>query len=72
MLRVIKLAVLLVVTLTLVLVVLQNTATIQARFLWYTAELSVIVLLFVSAAGGFVLGIVAALLAKKTTKTPES
>lgn len=53
-------------SLALVLVVLQNTAPVQARFLWLTAEVPAIVLLFVTAAGGFVAGLLVALLVKSS------
>lgn len=61
----IKLAVLLLIGLGVVLVVIQNTAPVQARFLWMTAEISAIVLLFVTAVGGFVAGLLAALFLKR-------
>lgn len=63
----IKLAVLLLIGLGVVLVVIQNTAPVQARFLWMTAEVPAIVLLFLTAAGGFVAGLLAAILAKRGT-----
>ena len=60
-------------SLALVLIVLQNKAPVQARFLWFTAELPAIVLLFVTAAGGFVSGLLVALLVKSGgTSTPET
>jgi len=36
--------------------VLQNTAPVQARFLWMTAEMPVIVLLVLTTLGGFAIG----------------
>lgn len=63
-----KLASILVFSLFLVLIVVQNTASVQSRFLWFTAELPVIVLLFLTTAGGFVLGLVVALLVKSGKK----
>lgn len=65
----IKLVFLLIVSLALVLVVVQNNAPINARFLWLTAEVPVIVLLFLTAAGGFVSGLLAALLVKSGAKS---
>jgi uncharacterized integral membrane protein len=61
----VKLTVLLLISLGVVLVVIQNTAPVQARFLWMTAEVPAIVLLFVTAVGGFVAGLLAALLVKR-------
>ena len=65
----IKLVFLLIVSFALVLVVVQNNAPIQARFLWFAAEVPVIVLLFLTAAGGFVSGLLAALLVKSGAKS---
>lgn len=59
-----KLVFLLTLSVALVLVVVQNTAPIQARFLWLTAEVPAIVLLFLTTAGGFVSGLLIALLAR--------
>lgn len=61
----VKIAVLLLVSLGVVLVVIQNTAPVQARFLWLAAEIPAIVLLFVTALGGFVAGLLAAFLIKR-------
>ena len=61
----VKLAVLLLIGLGVMLVVVQNTAPVQARFLWMTAEIPAIVLLFVTTVGGFVAGLLAALLVKR-------
>ena len=65
----IKLVFLLTISLALALVVVQNTAPVNARFLWLTAEVPVIVLLFLTAAGGFVSGLLSALLVKSGTKS---
>ena len=50
--KTIKLVLLLMLAVALVAVVIQNTATIQVRFLWPTGEVSGILLLFLTAAGG--------------------
>ncbi len=65
----IKLIFLLTISLALALVVVQNTAPVNARFLWLTAEVPVIVLLFLTAAGGFVSGLLSALLVKSGAKS---
>lgn len=64
----IKLVALLILSLTLVLLVVQNTAPMQAHFLWLTAEVPVILLLFLAAVGGFVSGLLIAVLIKKDAK----
>lgn len=55
-----KLAILLTLSLAMALIVIQNTAPVQARFLWFTAEVPAIVLLFLTAAAGFVSGLLVA------------
>ncbi len=56
----IKHAILLTLGLSLALIIIQNTAPVQTRFLWFTAELPAIVLLFLTAAAGFISGLLAA------------
>ena len=57
----IKLVFLLILSLALAIVIVQNTAPVQARFLWLAAEVPAIVLLLLTTAGGFVLGLLVAL-----------
>jgi len=59
-----KLVSILVISVILALVVIQNTTPVMGRFLWFTAEVPVIVLLLVTAAGGFILGLLVALRVK--------
>jgi uncharacterized integral membrane protein len=60
--RKIKLGTVLVLSFALVMVVAQNTAPLEARFLWMVAEVPAILLLFLTAVGGFVVGILTSLL----------
>jgi uncharacterized integral membrane protein len=46
------------------LLVVQNTASVQAHFLGFTAEMSLVVLLFLTAATGFGAGLVLGFLLK--------
>jgi len=55
-----KLALLALLSLAVILVVLQNTTLVQAHFLWFTKEISMIALLFFTAAGGFISGMLVA------------
>ncbi len=57
----VRLWLLLTISLVLALLVAQNTAPVHARFLWFTAEVPAIVLLVLTAAGGFVTGLFVAL-----------
>jgi uncharacterized integral membrane protein len=61
-----KLVIILVISIALILIVVQNTAPIQARFLWLAAEVPAILLLFLTAAGGFALGLLVALLGRRS------
>lgn len=61
-----KLVTILVISLLLILIVVQNTATVQARFLWMSAEVPAILLHFLTAAGGFALGLLVALLGRRS------
>jgi uncharacterized integral membrane protein len=65
-----KLKIILIITFSIViaLIILQNTARVQAHFLWFTAEVPIIVLLFFTAFGGFILGLVVAFLKKDNAK----
>lgn len=64
-----KLVLLVTLSLALVLLVAQNTDPVHARFLWFTAEVPAIVLLFLTAVGGFVSGLLVALLVKTGART---
>lgn len=65
----IKLVLLLVLVGALAVVVLQNQASWQVRFLWLTGEVPGIILLLLTAAAGFISGITVALLVKRGAKT---
>lgn len=52
-----KLITVFVLTLILVLLVVQNTASVQAHFLGFTTEMSLVILLFLTGATGFVSGL---------------
>ena len=56
----VRLVTLVMVGLAVLLVVVQNRAPMQAKFLWFRAEMPAFVLLSLTAAGGFVLGLLVA------------
>ena len=60
-----KMIAVLVLSLALLLLVVQNTAPVPARFLWFKAELPTILLLFLAAVGGFILGLLVPLLGRR-------
>lgn len=62
--RSVKLVMLLVLVAALAAVVIQNQTAWQVHFLWLTGEVPGIVLLFLTAAAGFIAGITVALLVK--------
>lgn len=65
----IKLVLLLLIVAAIVIIVLQNQSSWQVRFLWFTGEVPGIVLLFLTAAAGFFVGIVVTLLIKRGAKS---
>ena len=69
--RKVKLGLIVVVSLALLLVVIQNTISVQARFLWFSGEVPVILLLVLTGVGGFILGLFVALL-NLQDKNPHS
>ena len=64
-----KLVLILTLSLFLMIIVVQNTTSVQGRFLWFTAEMPVILLLVVTAAVGFVLGLIVTMFMKNSTKS---
>ncbi len=70
--KITKLIILLILSVVLIVVVAQNTAPVQARFFWLTAEIPAVVLLFFTAVGGFILGLIVALLIKTGTNPKEN
>jgi uncharacterized integral membrane protein len=62
-----KLTGILLLTLALAAVVLQNVSPVRVRFLWMSGEMPAVLLLLLTAAGGFILGLLAALMAKGAT-----
>lgn len=67
----IKLVLLLVLVAALATVVLQNQAPWEVRFLGLTGEVPGIILLFLTAAAGFIAGIIVAFLVKRGGKTRD-
>lgn len=63
-----KLGLILGLSLALVLLVVQNTSPVRGRFLWYSAEVPAILLLVLTAAGGFILGLLVALFYQRDKK----
>jgi len=45
--------------------VLQNQRLVKARFLWLSGEMPLFILLFIAAAGGFILGLLAARISRR-------
>lgn len=67
--RTFKLVLLLMLAIALAMAVFQNTAPVQMRFFWLSAEVPAALLLFLTTVGGFILGLLVALLAKSGAKT---
>jgi uncharacterized integral membrane protein len=67
-----KLVVIITVCLILILTAFQNTALVETRFLWFATEMPAILLIFLAALGGFILGLLSALLVKSGGKNKSS
>ena len=67
-----KLVLLLVLVFALAAVVLQNQTPWQIRFLWLTGEVPGIILLFLTAAAGFIAGVIATLIVKRGEKPQQT
>jgi uncharacterized integral membrane protein len=65
----VKSAIILAASLGVVLIIVQNRAPVRVRFLWFKAEVPALLLLFLNAMGGFVLGLFAALFVKSGGKS---
>ncbi len=66
--KTVKLILILVLLAVIVIAVMQNTATVETRFLWIHTEAPVILLLIVSSAVGLFLGLLVALFRGKGSK----
>lgn len=52
-------------------VILQNTAPVRIQFLWLSGQISTVLLLFLTAIGGFAMGVILTLLLKGRAKDPK-
>lgn len=53
-------------------VILQNTAPVRIQFLWFSGQISTVLLLFLTAVGGFAMGVIVTLLLKGRAKDPTT
>lgn len=67
--KTLKLVLMLLVAVALAAVVLQNRALVEVQFLWWAGTVSAIVLLLLTVVGGFILGLLTALLVKSRAKS---
>ncbi len=67
--KTVKLILILVLVTVMVIAVLQNTAKVETKFLWLQGEAPVILLLIISSAVGFCLGLLVALFQGRQGKT---
>lgn len=71
--RNLKLIIAVVLCVILVLLIIQNTAFVQANFLWFSAEMSLVVLLFLTGVIGLVSGLILGFLIKnQNTQKPHT
>jgi uncharacterized integral membrane protein len=52
-------------------VILQNTSPVRIQFLWLSGQMSTVLLLFLTAVGGFAMGVIVTLLLKGRAKDPD-
>ena len=62
--RIVKQVLLVVVGVFLAIVILQNTAPVRVQFLWMSGQMATVLLLFLTASGGFAMGVIVTLLIK--------
>ncbi|MCF8145241.1 MAG: LapA family protein [Deltaproteobacteria bacterium] len=67
-----KLVSLLVLAMALVVVIFQNTSPVQIRFLWLSGGVPIVLLLLMTAVGGFVMGLIVAMLIKGGANSKNS
>ncbi|MFP4563341.1 MAG: lipopolysaccharide assembly protein LapA domain-containing protein [Spirochaetia bacterium] len=67
--KIFKLASVLILAVLLVLLIFQNMTEVPIHFLWLSGELPAALLLFLTLAGGFIIGITAALILRRGKKT---
>jgi len=60
--RIIKQVALVVLGVVLAVIILQNTAPVRVQFLWMTGQMATVLLLFLTAVGGFAMGVIVTLL----------
>lgn len=66
--KTVKLIVIIALSLSLIILVIQNTETVESRFLWITVEMPVFTLLFLTAVVGLILGVVLTLFIQRNKK----
>jgi len=66
-----KLVLLFVLLISLMVVTLQNQATVKVHFLWLTGEMPAVILLFLTATGGFLMGLLVPLLIREKQKRKD-
>lgn len=67
--KIFKLAAVLILAVLMVLLIFQNMTEVPIHFLWLSGELPATLLLFITLAGGFIIGITAALILRRGRKT---
>ena len=51
-------------------IILQNTAPVRVQFLWMSGQMATVLLLFLTAVGGFAMGVIVTLLLKGKAHYP--
>lgn len=69
--KIIKLILLVALLISLMIVTLQNQASVKVHFLWLTGEVPAVILLFLTATGGFLMGLLVPLLIREKQKRKD-
>ena len=70
--KIFKLAVVLILAVLLVMLIFQNMTEVPIHFLWFSGELPAALLLFLSLAGGLVIGITVTLILRRGKKSGKN
>ncbi|MGM0640472.1 MAG: lipopolysaccharide assembly protein LapA domain-containing protein [Thermotogota bacterium] len=66
-----KLTIIIIVSVLLFLLIVQNTNKVQTSFLWFKGEISLIVLLLITTIGGYIVGLLTSILNKRNKNKKE-
>lgn len=66
-----KITIIIIVSILLFLLIVQNTNKVQTNFLWFKGEISLILLLLITTIGGFIVGLLTSIFNKRNKTKKE-